>query len=555
MHGFVVAALHGFDLGAEARGLVFGVVELGEAVGDFLAVDEQFEAVGIARFGIRSPRQRRDFHRVLGDEGRLDQGVFDRGLEDFQQQAAPAPGRFELDLQTLAMARQRVAVGAVGNADFRVVVAHRLVHAPTAEGRAQINLHAFPFHLRGAEHFLRGVTDQAFGQVHDLVVGGIGLVQFEHRELGVVPGRHTLVAEVAVDLVDPFQPADHQTLQIQLGRHAQVQIDIQRVVVGDERPRGGAAGDDLHHRRFHFEEAACIQPVADRTHDAAAGNEHRARLGRDDQVDIALAVTLFDIGQPVPLVRQRTQALGQQSQLLRLDRQLAGAGTGQAAGNRDDVADIPALERVVGLAQGVGLEEHLDAAGFVLDLREAGLTHDALGHQPAGEFDLTLQPFQCRRIPAFGIGEFILQIPGEVFAAEIVGEGNALAPDRAQLLAAFGDQLVLVGGRGRGGLVGHGLRAGIRESGLGIRLKSWDSGVGIGDSGKRGVRKISAFTFPESPLPNPCFSHASIRLAPASSPALSAASTNSSRSPSSTFCVSVRSMPVRRSLMRLWSST
>ena len=48
---------------------------------------------------------------------------------------------------------------------------------------------------------------------------------------------------------------------------------------------------------------------------------------------------------------------------------------------------------------------------------------------------------------------------------------------------------------------------------------------------------------------------ASLRFAPASRPALRLASTNSSRSPSSTFCVSLRSMPVRRSLMRLWSST
>ena len=48
---------------------------------------------------------------------------------------------------------------------------------------------------------------------------------------------------------------------------------------------------------------------------------------------------------------------------------------------------------------------------------------------------------------------------------------------------------------------------------------------------------------------------ASARLEPASRPALSAASTNSSRSPSSTFCVSLRSTPVRRSLMRDWSST
>ena len=48
---------------------------------------------------------------------------------------------------------------------------------------------------------------------------------------------------------------------------------------------------------------------------------------------------------------------------------------------------------------------------------------------------------------------------------------------------------------------------------------------------------------------------ASARFDPTSSPLFRLASTNSSRSPSSTFCVSLRSTPVRRSLIRLWSRT
>jgi hypothetical protein len=62
------------------------------------------------------------------------------------------------------------------------------------------------------------------------------------------------VAEVAVDLVDPLQAAHHQPLQVQLRRDAQVEIDIERVVVRDERPRRRAAVERLHHGRFHFDE-------------------------------------------------------------------------------------------------------------------------------------------------------------------------------------------------------------------------------------------------------------------------------------------------------------
>jgi hypothetical protein len=70
-----------------------------------------------------------------------------------------------------------------------------------------------------------------------------------------------LVAEVAVDLVDALQAADHQALEVQLRRDAQVQLQVQRVVVGGERLGRGAAGDVMHHRRLHFQEAARVQPA------------------------------------------------------------------------------------------------------------------------------------------------------------------------------------------------------------------------------------------------------------------------------------------------------
>ena len=47
-----------------------------------------------------------------------------------------------------------------------------------------------------------------------------------------------LVAEVAADLEDALEAADHQPLQVQLGRDAQVEVEVERVVVGDERSRG-----------------------------------------------------------------------------------------------------------------------------------------------------------------------------------------------------------------------------------------------------------------------------------------------------------------------------
>ena len=116
----------------------------------------------------------------------------------------------------------------------------------------------------------RDVADHRFGQVHDLVVGRVGLVQLQHRELGVVPGADAFVAEIAVDLVDALEAADHQALEVQLRRHAQVQVEIERVVVRDERLGRGAADEVMHHRRLDFEEAPRIEPAAHRGDDPRA---------------------------------------------------------------------------------------------------------------------------------------------------------------------------------------------------------------------------------------------------------------------------------------------
>ncbi|KAG1316544.1 hypothetical protein G6F62_013418 [Rhizopus arrhizus] len=205
MHRLVVATFLRGHLGLEALGLVFRIIQFREAIGQLLAIDEQLEAVGVARIVVVGTGQRRDLDRMIGDEGRLDQGVLDGGFEDLQQQLAPAVGRLDLDLQALAMAQQRLTIGAVGGGDLRVVVAHGFVHAPAAERRAQVDLRAVPLHFGGAVDSAGDVTDHAFGQVHDLVVRGIGLVQLHHGEFRVVPGADAFVAEVAVDLVHALQ--------------------------------------------------------------------------------------------------------------------------------------------------------------------------------------------------------------------------------------------------------------------------------------------------------------------------------------------------------------
>ena len=90
---------------------------------------------------------------------------------------------------------------------------------------------------RRPQHVVASARDQLLGERHHVGVVGVRLVQLEHRELGVVPGRDALVAEHPADLEDALEAADDEPLQVQLGRDPQVKVGVERVVVGDERPR------------------------------------------------------------------------------------------------------------------------------------------------------------------------------------------------------------------------------------------------------------------------------------------------------------------------------
>ena len=218
-------------------------------------------------------------------------------------------------------------------------------------------------------------------------------------------------------------------------------------MVRDEGLGVGAAGDRVQHRRLDLEKAALDHVVADRAHRLAACDEAGTRRLVDDQVHIALAVLLLLIGHAVELVRQRAQALGQQPHRGGLDRQLARLGAEQRALAAEDVAQVPVLEG----GQHVGADVvqghvELDAAGRVLQGREAGLAHHALEHHAAGHGHLYVLRLQ------FLVGHLavaMLQLGGAMARFEVVGKGHRRAlAQRGELFAAFGDQLVLVGGRG-----------------------------------------------------------------------------------------------------------
>ena len=122
---------------------------------------------------------------------------------------------------------------------------------------------AFEFDHGGTGGIDRRLAEQLFGEIDQAAIVGVGLVELQHGELGVVVGGESFVAEVAVDFVDAVEAADHQALQVEFRRDAQVEIDVEGVVVGDEGTRRGAAIERLHHGRFDFDELAGFELAAE----------------------------------------------------------------------------------------------------------------------------------------------------------------------------------------------------------------------------------------------------------------------------------------------------
>src|SRR5205085_10411137 len=101
-------------------------------------------------------------------------------------------------------------------------------------------------------------------------------------------------------------------LEVELDGDPQVQLHVEGVVVGDERPGQGPAGDGLENRRLHLDEPLRFEAATHGADDPAAYAEGVSGFLGDPQVDVALPVPRVDVRDAVPLVGERTPGLGQE---------------------------------------------------------------------------------------------------------------------------------------------------------------------------------------------------------------------------------------------------
>jgi hypothetical protein len=171
----------------------------------------------------------------------------------------------------------------------------------------------------GPHHHLRsvcglgGVLNQLPTTIDPIGVVGVRLIGLQQGELRVVAEVDPLVAESPAQLEHPLHSTDAQPLQIELRRDPQVQVEVVAVDVGHERASRGTAVNLLQDRGLDFQKALGAQGFSDGAQHIAASRDQFARFGVDGQVDVAAAHSRFRIGQPLPLVGQRPQALADQS--------------------------------------------------------------------------------------------------------------------------------------------------------------------------------------------------------------------------------------------------
>ncbi len=320
-------------------------------------------------------------------------------------------------------------------------LANRIPQRHPLPWRRQVDRHAVSLDLRRPEHALGDLGDQHLQVAGRMHVVDVGLIPLEHRELGVVLVRDPFVAEVLAQLVDAVEAADDAALQVQLGGDSQVQVAVERVVVGGERARQRAAVERLQHRGLDLDEAAVVKPAANLADRLCTEREELPGGLVGDQVQLAAPVASLDVLQPVELVGRRPQALGQQPPAGHLQGELAAAGRESIPLDPDDVAEVEVDEQLEGLgAEHVLAGVQLDLAAAVAQVQEGGLAVPAAGDQPAGDamVRLGLQPRRQALVRGPDLADLLPL--GELVRERI----DPLRPQPLQLLPPLGEKPPLV---------------------------------------------------------------------------------------------------------------
>ena len=177
---------------------------------------------------------------------------------------------------------------------------------------------------------------------------------------------------------------------------------------------------------FDLQEIALIQPAADAAHQLRAAAEGVAGIGRNDQIEVALAVALLHIRQAMPLIGQGLQAFTEHLPFGCLHRQLTAISAAQGALDPDPIAGVhqagDLLER---LSKCCFFEKQLNGTGLIGQGEKRQLAHHPARHHAASH--------SHRHIPLFAIGKIgvgLLQLSGAMAGLKAQGIRHLAALDQ-----------------------------------------------------------------------------------------------------------------------------
>ena len=308
-----------------------------------------------------------------------------------------------LNAQRLAGIAQLLLVH-IGHIVARMLL-NQLAHRGTAVRRLEINLIAPHLHLRGAVQRQGDTLQHGLHKLHHPVVVLIGHINLHTGELGVVGPVHTLVAEIAAELIHTFIPADDKPFQIQFIGYAQIQVDVQSIVVRDKGTCSGSAGDDLQHRCVHLQIALLVEVLAHCVHNLCPLHKSLPHVRIHNQIHITHTVALLGVAESIVhhavlLLHngQRTEALAKHRQALHMDGNLTHLCDEHITLHTDNVADIQqTLEHrvvhrlVLARANLVAFHIQLDSSMRVLQFHKRCRTHNSAAHDATCYTDVLKQ--------------------------------------------------------------------------------------------------------------------------------------------------------------------
>ena len=184
---------------------------------------------------------------------------------------------------------------------------------------------------------------------------------------------------------DTLEPTDHQPLQEQLGCDAQLQIAVERVVVGHEWAGVGTAGPVLQQRRLDFDERPGGHERAQRRDDRAPGFQRSSSCGVCPQVELPTANARLDVIDASLRVGERMAGAREHVDRADADAAVPGPGGRHRSGDPDPIAEGGAGSRLLERLVVVG--DELNDAGAVVKVGEQHTSEVTSSTQPTRHDD------------------------------------------------------------------------------------------------------------------------------------------------------------------------